>query len=360
MWTFINYSIFFCFIIFIIYRLTLNKTKSLPDIDTVINSTANQQFPILARTVYLISCENQLELNRYANILPSRTADVLFLCRQETCQLTESLFKSQTIFVNRWSKDEPFVQMQSMNNYREIQSQAWILNVDSKSLTWSQLRNVLLADILNKEIQQHWQWAFVIFLDGNIQVECSLIEKFLTNQPINSDERIFEEQFRFLATNNPQCFTLFDVFLLTISPAISTIRRQSIPTIVDNILGQLVDNNIDGTVVAIHRQAVPFVLPYCSKYDPKIIFNYRSLCLFGHVVQFNSIVITNEHHRLNNSWEIDDSIDLIPTSLVSLKNYIQQTPLILRHYQGWSLDVTSSECRQKHTTLMHSNTCRTS
>ena len=179
------------------------------------------------------------------------------------------------------------------------------LNLTNKT-TWTTARNLLYEKALNEERHQGWRWAYFNFCDGDIQLNCPLAEKLLGTNQTNGDELVIAQQFRSLINiqqslsikiNIDQCFILMDTFLLSTSPAISSIGGMGIPPIFDGLLTQIV-YHIDAMFNAFHRDALPFVLPYCARYDARswwtsqAILIYRSLCLYGHAIQFNAIHVT--------------------------------------------------------------------
>jgi len=228
---------------------------------------------------------------------------------------------------------------------------------------------------LIEERKQGWRWAYFNFGDGDIQFDCPLANKLLNSKSVIGDGTVIANLFRsfihmqkILDNNNNvrvhQCFILMDTFLLTISPAIGSIGGMSIPIIFNGLLFQIV-SRIDAMFNAFHRDALAFVLPYCSRYDNRTwwtsqaILVYRSLCLYGHSIQFNAININRQKHRQyprqGDPWLIDEDLNLLPTSYIDLKSYIKKSriasPLVVRHYSGWSIDLTSEECRNQHTSI---------
>ena len=85
----------------------------------------------------------------------------------------------------------------------------------------------------------------------------------------------------------------------------------------------------------------------------------------GHTIQFNAVSIIRQKHReyprSGNPWAIDEDMNLVPPSLFHLKTYMKQSrvvsALVLRHYGGWSLEMTSSECRNRYT-FVDPSTCK--
>ena len=78
-------------------------------------------------------------------------------------------------------------------------------------------------------------------------------------------------------------------------------------------------------------------------------------------MQFNLMLFMSleQKHRAyprnGDPWTIDDDMNLVPTSLIPLKNYMKQARIVsalaLQHYSGWSLEMTSNECRNQHTSV---------
>jgi hypothetical protein len=58
---------------------------------------------------------------------------------------------------------------------------------------------------------------------------------------------------------------------------------------------------------------------------------------------------------------MDEDMNLVPSSLIPLKMYMKQarvvSALALQHYSGWSLELTSDECRNRHT-VVDPRTCK--
>jgi hypothetical protein len=58
---------------------------------------------------------------------------------------------------------------------------------------------------------------------------------------------------------------------------------------------------------------------------------------------------------------MDEDMNLVPSSLIPLKKYMKQarvvSALALQHYGGWSLELTSDECRNRHT-VVDPRTCK--
>jgi len=321
-------------------------------------------------------------MNAYSNAFPSITADVMFFCWKENC-FHKNFTKVNTFYVAQWSgsvsKHQPLIRFEPKDNYIKIQPRIFIINEQQLNLTnkttWTTARNLLFQRALIEEYRQGWRWAYFNFGDGDIQIDCPITEKLLKTNKTSGDEIIFAEHFRMFinnSINNDQCFLLVDAFLLSVSPAIGVIGGMPIPSIYDGLLAQIV-YHIDAMFNAFHRDAIPFVLPYCPRYDQRTwwtsqaILIYRSLCLFGHVIQFNDVHVNRQKHRkyprTGDPWAIDEDMNLVPSSLIPLQSYMKQSrlvgPLVLRHYGGWSLEMASDECRQGHT-FVHPLTCKVS
>ncbi len=346
------------------------------------SNTLKPNGPTIARVLYLFLCENQAEMNGYSKVLPSTTADVMFFCWKENCNDT-NFSRRRTFNVTQWSgsipKHQSLMRSDPKTNYTEIQPHVFILNEQELNLThkttWAIARNLLLERAVIEERRQGWRWAYFIFGDGDVQLACPVAEKLLKTNKTDGNEVLFVEYFRSVVNdtiNNSLCFLLFDAFLLSVSPAIGVIGGMLIPNIYDGLLTQVV-YHVDAMFNAFHRDAIPFILPYCPRYDKRswhtsqAILIYRSLCLYGHVIQLNSIWVSQQKHRdyprNGNSWSFDQDMNLVPLSLVPLQNYMQTSrtvsPLVLRHYNGWSLELASDECRQGHT-YVDPSTCKVS
>jgi hypothetical protein len=352
----------------------------------LVQSSSSNSIPTIARTLYLFLCENQAEIDVYSNAFPSITADIMFLCWKQNCVDT-NFSKPTSFYTMKWSgrslNSQPFVRLDSTFNYIMTKSRVFIINELqlnlTKKTTWTTARNMLYERALIEEQRQGWRWAYFNFGDGDIQVACPISEKLLKTNQINGDEIVIAQHFRSLISiqqslfsniSSNQCFIFFDTFLLSASPAIAAIAEMIIPILFDGLLTQIV-YHIDAMFNAFHRDALSFVLPYCSRYDHRswwtsqAILIYRSLCLYGHVIQFNAVRITRQIHRAyphnGDPWTIDDDMNLIPSSLIPLKTYMKQTRIVsalaLQHYSGWSLNTTSNECRNQYT-FVDPLTCR--
>ena len=310
----------------------------------------------------------------------------MFLCWKQNCVGT-NFSKPTTFYTIKWSGRSPnsqtFVRLDSAFNYIMTQSRVFIINERqlnlTKRTTWITARNMLYERALIEEQLQGWRWAYFTFGDGDIKVACPITKKLSKTNQSNGDEIVVAKHFRSLVSiqqslfsniSSNQCFILFDTFLLSASPAIAAITEMGIPILFDGLLTQIV-YHIDAMFNAFHRDALSFVLPYCSRYDHRswrtsqAILIYRSLCLYGHVIQFNAVHIIRQIHRPyprnGDPWAIDEDMNLIPSSLIRLKTYIKQartmSALALQHYSGWSLDITSNECRNQYT-IVDPLTCR--
>ena len=377
---------FLCLIIWLLVRfkqhtVILDNTLLSKFVQSSSSSSSSSESTLtIARVLYLFLCEDQNEINEYIKGFPSITADVMFLCWRSDC-VDDNFSKLTTLYVIRWSGQvknyQPFVQPDPTFDYTIVKPRVSIINERQLNLThkttWTTGRNMLYERALIEEKRQGWRWAYYIFGDGDIQVTCSLAEKLLKTNQITADELVLAQQFRALINihqsrniniSTDQCFILMDTFLLTVSPAIGSINGMGIPTLVDGLLTQIV-YHVDAMFNAIHRDALPFVLPYCARYDARswwtsqAIFVYRSLCLYGHAIQFNAVSITRQKHRnyprVGSPWAMDADMNLVPRSLIPLQIYMKQerivSALVLQHYGGWSLETTSTECRNGHTTV---------
>jgi len=300
----------------------------------------------------------------------------MFFCWRANCD-DNNFSKLPTFYSMKWfgrvSNYQSFVRFDSAFDYIMIKPRVFIINELqlnlSRKTTWTTARNILFERALTEERLQGWRWAYFNFGDGDIQVVCPLAEKLLKTNQVNGDEVVIAQNFRSLINlkrslniklKTDQCFILFDTFLLSTSPAIGTVAGMSIPSLFSDLLVQIV-YHFDAMFNAFHRDALPFVLPYCARYDARswwtsqAILIYRSLCLYGHAIQFNAVTISRQKHRKypheGDAWAVDEDMNLIPSSLISLKNYMGRSriisALVLEHYGGWSLEMTSSECRSR-------------
>ena len=388
----VTYRHLLCLIIVIslILYLWLNcKSSPSSSIDAVIKysdhstikSIKKSSIPTLARVLYLFLCENQVEVDAYSQIFPSVTADVIFYCWRENCN-SSSFNISKQIYINTWSsktkRNEKLVSLKPISSFYPIKSRIFIINEKelniTEKLTWTTARNKLYEYALNEEQQQGWRWSYYTFGDGDVHTSCPLAVQLLTNKTLvdygHYEEYLFSTHF-YSFTNltnirneEEKCFLLYDAFLLSISPAIGTISGTSGPMAYPGLLTQIV-YHIDAMFNSIHRDALQFLLPYCPRYDGRswwssqAIFVYRSLCLYGHIIVFDGIHIVKQTHRsyprTGNAWAIDNDMNLVPNHLLGLQNYMQQSrfvsPLVLHHYSGWNLELTSEICRHNHTAI---------
>lgn len=338
-------------------------------------------FPTLARTLYLFLCENQAEVDAYSQMFPSVSSDAIFYCWRENCH-SSNLRLPTNLYVNIWSsqtkRDEKLVSFQSDPSFYFIQSRVLIinekeLNITGK-LTWTTARNKLYEVARNEEHRQRWNWSYYIFSDGDIHTVCPLAEQLLTNRTGidygGHEEYLFAPHFHSfinlstISTEEQKCFLLFDAFLLSISPAIATVRGAGGALAYPGTLAQIV-YHIDAMFNAIHHDALPFLLPYCPRYDHRswwtsqAIFVYRSMCLYGHSLFFDGLHIMKQTHRSyprnGSPWTMDDDMNLVPHHLLHLRDYMKQSsfvsPLVLDHYSGWNLQLTSDVCRRNHTAI---------
>ncbi|CAF1343860.1 unnamed protein product [Rotaria sordida] len=304
----------------------------------------------------------------------------MFFCWRDNCS-DANFSKPLPIFTAKWSgaasKHEPLVRVDAAFNYILTHPRVFIINERQLNLTerttWTTARNILFERALAEERHQGWHWAYYNFCDGDIRTTCPLTKSLLNTSHVNEDGLVIAVHFRSLIsiqqhlTNKAktnQCFILMDAFLLSVSPAIGVVAGMGAPILFDGLLTQIV-YHIDAIFNAFHRDALSFILPYCSRYDKRswwssqAILVFRSLCLYGHVIQFNGVHITAQKHREyprnGDPWQIDRDMNLVPRSLTSLQTYMKSerivSALILRHYGGWSLAATSDECRHRHTSV---------
>jgi hypothetical protein len=372
-------------LIFLIIWILFQYNSQLPIckdnlLSHVTKHSSSESIPTIARVLYLFLCENQYEVDSYKKSLPSITADVMFFCWKENC-LDTNFTKFSSLYTAEWSGPVkghvPLVKLDPALDYIMIEFRVFIfnerqLNLTSKT-TWTTARNLLFEKALAEERRQGWRWAYFNFGDGDIQMTCPLAQKLLSTSQINGDEIVFAQQFRSLINiqqtlwsknSTNECFILIDAFLLSVSPAIGVIAGMGSPILLPGLLTQVV-YHVDAMFNAFHRDALPFILPYCARYDTRnwwtsqAILIYRSLCLYQHAIQFNAVHAVQRKHRKyprnGNPWIMDQDMNLVPPSLIPLRNFLKQlqnvSPLILQNYGGWSLDMTSDECRNRHTSV---------
>ena len=348
--------------------------------------------PTLARVLYFFLCESQAEIDAYSLIFPSVSADVAFLCWRENCNASK-FRPTRNLSVVFWSssleRDRTLVlssndSLAASNDqsFRRIHSRVFIINEKqlqlTQKLTWTTARNKLYELALSEERKQGWRWAFFTFADGDVHIACPLVQQLIVNRSLianhDDDTVVFASRFWSLvdldnSTGEVHCFLLFDAFLLSASPAIGTVTGAAGLMAVPGQVSQIV-YHIDAMFNAIQRDAAPFVLPYCPRYDSRTwwssqaIFVYRSLCLYGHVLQLDVVNVARQIHRhyprRGNAWAIDNDMNLVPQNLQALQGYMQQSrvisPIVLRHYAGWSIALASETCR-KHHVAMKLDTC---
>ena len=310
----------------------------------------------------------------------------MFLCWKQNCNNT-NFFTIKTFYTRKWagqlSNNQSFVQLNQTQNYIMIKPRVIIINEQqlnlTKKTTWTTARNILYEKAILEEHHQRWRWAYFIFGDGDIRLGCPLADKLRIGNQTTQDEFVIIQHFPSLiniqqslntSMKTDQCFILFDTFLLTVSPAIAAINGMAIPPIFDGLVSQIV-YHIDAMFNAFHRDALQFILPYCSRYDSRswwtsqAILVYRSLCLYGHTLQFNAVTITTQKHRTypreGDPWSMDDDMNLVPSSLIPLQRFMGQgrivSAIVLQHYSGWSLETTNNKCRNGYT-YMDPVTCK--
>ena len=351
-----------------------------------LQSTNKSSVPTLARTLYLFLCENQAEVDAYSSSFPSVSSDAIFYCWHENCHSTKVRLSTH-LYVNIWSsqtqRNATLVSFRPIASFYSLQSRVFIINEKqlnvTHKMTWTTARNRMYEFALNEERQQGWAWAFYIFSDGDVHTICPLAEQLLTNKTLidygGFEEYLFAPHFydfiklSNITTDEEKCFRLFDAFLLSISPAIATVRGAGGPIAYPGSLTQIV-YHIDAMFNAIQHDALPFVLPYCPRYDARTwwtsqaIFVYRSICLYGHSLFFDGLHITGQTHRAyprqGDPWVMDDDMNLVPVHLRHLQGYMKQSSfvsaLVLDHYSGWNIELTSEVCRRNHT-AMKLDTC---
>lgn len=342
----------------------------------------------LARVLYLFLCENQVEVDAYSQIFPSASADVVFLCWRENCS-ADKFRPTKNFSVAAWSSgmesnrtlvlpsNQPLANADERIFHR-IRSRVFIINEKQlqlkTKLTWTTSRNKLYEFALSEERKQGWRWAYFNFADGDVHIACPLGDQLIVNRSL-SDNRgdinlVFASHFLSLvdldaSIGEARCFLLFDAFSLSVAPAIASVSGAYGPMAFPGLLTQIV-YHIDAMLNAIQRDAAPFVLPYCSRYDSRnwwtsqAIFVLRSICMYGHSIQFDGIQIAQQTHRSyprqGSAWEIDDDMNLVPADLIALKSYMKDTrfvsPVMLRHYGGWSIAMVSEACRLRHTAMI--------
>nr|ACC43949.1 unknown [Philodina roseola]ACC43960.1 unknown [Philodina roseola] len=373
---------FLCgFLILLVFSMwRFSSVKSIKKENHSIDGKFNS-LPTLSRVLYLFICENQVEVDHYAKIFPSVSADAIFYCWGQNCNTTK-FRPSIQFYVRPWSsemkEDEPMISFQNRKSFYSVRSRIFIINEKElrlkTKLTWTTARNKMYNFALEEEHKQSWRWAYFTFSDGDIHTACPLADQILTNKTSvnygNNEENLIAPAFRLFVDattiENPEqtCFFLFDAFLLTIAPAIGTISGAAGPMAFPGLLAQVV-YHIDGMFNAIQHDALPFVLPYCPRYDVRTwwtsqaIFVYRTLCLYGHLLLFDGVHVAQQTHhpypRVGNPWTIDNDMNLVPDHLIPLQNYMKQSrfvsPIVLHHYSGWSIRLTSETCRRNHTSM---------
>lgn len=382
----------FIIIILFIFILWLNrKSISSNSIIEIKENIPRKLFkkssqPTLARILYLFLCENQIEVDAYSKIFPSITSDAIFYCWRQNCN-SSNFRLSQEYYINTWSnerkRNEKLISFEYISSFYLIKPRIFIINEKQlktkEKITWTTARNILYEYALNEERKQGWRWSYFNFVDGDVHIVCPLAEQLLTNKTLvdygYSEEYLISSHFYSfinltkISNEEEKCFLLFDAFLFSISPAIGTVTGTSGPLAYPGLLTQIV-YHIDAMFNAIHRDALIFLLPYCPRYDGRswwtsqAIFVYRSICLYGHVISFDGVHISQQNHRLypriGDPWKIDDDMNLVPKHLLYLRDYMKQSRfvsvLVLHNYPGWNIELTSETCRRNHT-AMNIETC---
>lgn len=115
-----------------------------------LSSPQKPTLPTLARILYLFLCENQNEVDEYANALPSISADVMFLCWEEDC-MNKKFSTLSTIYTSVWLRknlsSRLFISLQPSTDLISIQPRVFIINEKQFKLprktTWTTARNIL-------------------------------------------------------------------------------------------------------------------------------------------------------------------------------------------------------------------------
>ena len=253
-------SVFFILIL-LIGVLWLSWTSS--SFNSLIGYRMNTHFqssvPTLARTLYLFICENQAEVDAYAPMFPSVSADAIFYCWQENCNA--SRFRSSIdLYINTWSsetkRNEKLVSLESISSFYSIKSRVFIINEKqlniTEKLTWTTARNTLYEFSLNEEGKQGWSWSFYIFADGDVHTACPIADQLLTNKTIvdygRNEEYLFASHFysfinltKISSRPEEKCFLLFFSLRLSIismqclTPSITMLYHFFCPIVQDTM-----------------------------------------------------------------------------------------------------------------------------
>eukprot|EP01103_Thecamoeba_quadrilineata_P006328 TRINITY_DN16055_c0_g1_i1.p1 TRINITY_DN16055_c0_g1~~TRINITY_DN16055_c0_g1_i1.p1 ORF type:complete len:367 (+),score=11.17 TRINITY_DN16055_c0_g1_i1:61-1161(+) len=247
-----------------------------------------------AKTIYAITCQNQEELDHYLNVLPSVSTDVVFYCWEVICSVPPSNQDSNYFVFNE----------------KEL----------GLKLTWTTTRNFLFEKILEIEKKINFRYRYFVFVDGDTILNCPVLALYQGNDKDegtkNYWKKYFTPSFQQLFFNSikkensirgsailpeeTMCYLGFNAFLITVSPAIG-VGVYNLPP--ENELPIQMMYHVDANVNAFHRDAVELLLPYFGKYDhlswwiSQAYLVYKSICVYGHVMQFNYVILLNTDHR---------------------------------------------------------------
>ena len=383
--------------------------------------------PILARTISLILCEGQDDIDRYVPVLPSISADVVFYCWKDAdCgyptrsstphpDLSPVFIDPVPLLVSAWTSNPngsvathdgrlgnvhrhssllvtspALLTSDSIDptlaaSLYPLHPSVWVLNEKSLGvkLTWTGSRNRLLAHVRALEAGQGWRWAFLTFNDGDVHMQCDPLRALLPVTPARIDEARVSGAFHYqwlqllhtaqrLPLSVPHtdagelaCTVAYHAFLLTAAPARGTIVGV-LSTRVAGVDAQ-VGYDMDAMLNSLQSAALPYLLPYCERFDStgwwlsQILLNARAMCVFGHTLVMNDVQTREELqvHRDYPRIELDAMYTLFdqvkgemgvyPAKYAVLEKGMQKKsavfPALLKLYSGWWPDLLEAECR---------------
>ena len=183
--------------------------------------------PVLARTVALILCEGQADLNLYSALYPSITADAVFYCWKDSdcgyptprtpapSPLPPAFIDPTPLLVSPWTSSpngsalgydghlttihrrtstlvtsstllhpssppspSPAPPTPPPTSFYPVHPSVWVLNEASLGvrLTWTGSRNRLLEHVRAVEERQGWRWAYLTFMDGDVHLACEKLQ----------------------------------------------------------------------------------------------------------------------------------------------------------------------------------------
>jgi hypothetical protein len=284
--------------------------------------------PVLARTISLILCEGQADVDHYLTVVPSITADAIFYCWKDAdCgyptrssiphpELTPAFVDPAELRVSAWTSHpngsvltrdgrvglihrhssvlitsadllsrDPLTDPSLLSSLYPVHPSVWVLNEKrlGLKLSWTGSRNHLLSHVQRLEERQGWRWAYLTFMDGDIHLQCDSIKALLPVTQSQIDDALHRGSYHFQFLSFLQaahevplsvrptdkgeltCTVAYDAFLLTAAPARGTVVGH-LSTRVPGVDAQ-VGYDMDAMLNSLQSSALAFVLPYCERFD---------------------------------------------------------------------------------------------